>query len=88
MEIKKCTKCGAFIESEDTICSSCANKLSYEGTLLKNYFECNTTYGSISSISAVTGISPTTIQNYMQNNDFDNIPTEIDFKDYYSQIPY
>ena len=70
MEIKKCTSCGAFITTEETICDSCKNKMNYDMTLLKNYFDENPSFNSISEISVTTGISPTSIQKYMQENDY------------------
>ncbi len=77
MEIKKCINCGSFISSEATLCASCANKITYENTVLKNYFDENSSFDSIPSISAVTGISPSSIQRYMLNNNYidSNTPT-------------
>lgn len=70
MEIKKCINCGSFISSENTLCTKCANKITYENTVLKNYFDENASFDSIPSISAVTGISPTSVQRYMLNNNY------------------
>ena len=75
MEIKKCISCGSFISSENTLCTSCANKITYENTVLKNYFDENSSFDSIPSISAVTGISPTNVQRYMLNNNYIDIDT-------------
>ena len=71
MEIKKCTSCGAFITTEATVCDSCLNKMNYDMTLLKNYFDEISSFDSISAISAATGVSPTAIQKYMQDNHFE-----------------
>ena len=93
MEIKKCSKCGAFIMSDKTLCDTCAKETAYANTVLKNYFEENVCFDSIPSISAVTGISPNVIQNYMKANDYidaitkrDTFFTYIDYtrKDYLS----
>lgn len=73
MEIRKCKKCGAFIMSDNEICTSCSKETAYENTVLKNYFDENISFDSIPSISAVTGIAPNVIQNYMKTNN------EIDF---------
>lgn len=77
MEIKKCINCGSFISSEATLCTTCANKITYENTVLKNYFDENSSFDSIPSISAVTGIAPSAIQRYMLNNNYieSNSPT-------------
>ena len=70
MEIKKCSKCGAFIMTESDLCDSCLKETAYENTVLKNYFDENLSFDSIPSISAVTGISPNIIQNYMKTNNY------------------
>lgn len=70
MEIKRCTNCGSFITSEESICSKCINKASFDQTLLKNFFDENQSYGSISAISAATGVNPSSIQKYMQENNY------------------
>lgn len=77
MEIKKCINCGSFISSENTLCAKCANKITYENTVLKNYFDENSSFDSIPSISAVTGISPASVQRYMLNNNFIDQDTKI-----------
>lgn len=75
MEIKKCINCGSFISSESTLCTQCANKITYENTVLKNYFDENSSFDSIPSISAATGISPSTIQHYMLRNNYIDMDT-------------
>ncbi|MBQ6860900.1 MAG: hypothetical protein IJO08_04570 [Clostridia bacterium] len=70
MEIKKCASCGSFISSGAAICATCANKASYEKTLLKNYFDENTSFDSISSVSATTGVSFGSVQKYIQDNNY------------------
>ena len=77
MEIKKRSKCGAFIMSDKTLCDTCAKETAYANTVLKNYFEENVCFDSIPSISAVTGISPNVIQNYMKANDYIDADTPI-----------
>jgi len=86
MEIKKCTKCGAFIQSDSDICSSCAKKIAYENTVLKNYFDENASFDSIPSISAVTGIAPNVIQSYMKANNY--IDYDIDMNTAFNNIQY
>lgn len=70
MEIKKCINCGSFISSDATLCSTCANKITYENTVLKNFFDENASFDSISSISAVTGIAPSSVQRFMISNNY------------------
>ena len=70
MEIKKCINCGSFISSDATLCSTCANKITYENTVLKNFFDENASFDSIPSISAVTGIAPSAVQRFMISNNY------------------
>ena len=87
MEIKRCTKCGAFIMSDgNDICESCAKETAYQNTVLKSYFDENTSFDSISAISAVTGIAPNVIQNYMKVNNF--IDYDMDVNSSFNNIQY
>ena len=86
MEIKKCSKCGSFIMSENELCESCTKSIAYENTVLKNYFDENIGFDSIPSISAVTGVSPDTIQNYMKVNHY--IDSDIDINNSFNNIQY
>ncbi len=79
MEIKKCTSCGAFITTNTNICSSCMNKMHYDMTLLKNYFEESPSFDSISSVSAATGVAPSSIQKYIQENELGSEINPISF---------
>ena len=85
MEMKKCAKCGAFVETTGDLCTSCINQIAYENTVLKNYFEENLSFDSIPSISAITGIAPNTIQNYMKTN---YINSDIDITSSFNNIQY
>lgn len=86
MEIKKCSKCGAFIMSENNLCESCSKENAYASTILKNYFDENLSFDSIPSISATTGIAPNLIQNYMKTNNY--IDSDISFSDSFTNIQY
>lgn len=86
MEIKKCSKCGAFIMSEGNLCESCSKENAYAGTILKNYFDENLSFDSIPSISVATGIAPNVIQSYMKTNNY--IDSDISFSDSFSNIQY
>lgn len=72
MEIKKCTKCGAFITTPADVCESCATKANYSMTLLKTYFEETPSFDSISSVSAATGVSPEYVERYINENNYYN----------------
>ena len=87
MDIKRCSNCGSFTTSENGLCDTCANKLKYSNTILKNYFEENETYGSISSIASTTGVSPSIIQSYMIENNYLDTPTSAT-DEYFKGLPY
>ena len=70
MVLKKCRNCGAFISSDEEVCSSCANNYDYNKTILKGYFDNGVGNDSISAISSTTGVSPSLIQKYMIDNNY------------------
>ena len=86
MEVRKCRKCGAFIMSENDLCASCAKELAYANTVLKNYFDENVSFDSIPSISAITGVAPEMIQNYMEENHY--IDSEMNSLTSFNHIQY
>ena len=87
MELKKCKNCGAFISSESDYCSTCENTLSYNRTILKGYFgDATDAFDSISAVSSKTGVSPTIVENYMEeNNMIDSASLE---KTSFASLPY
>ena len=86
MELRRCKNCGSFTTSEDSLCDVCANKLKYNNTVLKSYFEEAVSFGSIQSISSATGVSPSVIKNYMDENNY--IETTSPNDDIYKDLPY
>ena len=72
MELRKCKNCGAFINSDEDFCSACSNILSYNRTILKDYFDKSNTanFDSVVTVSDHTGVSPTIVQNYMIENNY------------------
>lgn len=87
MEIKKCSNCGAFTTSPDSLCNVCTNTLNYNKTVLKGYFDETADFGSIETVSSVTGVSPSIVQNYMIENNYIDAPTNAT-DDYYTNLPY
>ena len=88
MELKKCKNCGAFINSENDFCNTCTNNLSYNRTILKDYFDNGNTvnFDSVVTVSDHTGVSPTIVQNYMvENNYIDSATLE---KTSFASLPY
>ncbi len=87
MELRKCKNCGAFISSEDDFCTSCANTLSYNHTILKGFFDgAPTNIDSVSTVSSQTGVSPSIVENYMvANNMIDSSTLE---KTSFANLPY
>lgn len=86
MELKKCKNCGAFITSDADLCTTCANSLRYNQTILKGYFEEGISCDSIQSVSSATGVSPSLVQNYMIENNYIDVP--INATDDYHNLPY
>lgn len=87
MNIKRCTNCGSFTTSDNSICDVCVNKLKYNTTVLNSYFEGNASFESIKSISSETGISPSIIQKYMIDNHYIDEPSNTT-TDFYTNMPY
>ena len=87
MELKKCKNCGAFINSEQEFCTTCANTLSYNNTILKGFFDgTSTSFDSISTVSSQTGVSPSIVEDYMvSNNMIDSASLE---KTSFANLPY
>ena len=86
MELKKCKNCGAFINSEGDFCSSCANTLSFNTTVLNDYFGGAANFDSITNIASQTGVSPSIVENYMiKNNIIDSASLE---KTSFANLPY
>ncbi len=87
MELKKCKNCGVFINSNADYCTTCANTLYYNNTILKGYFDSTREFSdSISTISSHTGVSPSIVENYMvENNMIDSSTLE---KTSFANLPY
>lgn len=87
MELKRCKNCGAFIASDANLCTTCANTLNYNKTILKGYFDEGISCDSVKTVSSATGISPAVVEKYIQENDYIDVPTN-DTDEYYTNIPY
>ena len=87
MELRKCKNCGVFINSEAEFCTTCANTLSYNKTILNSYFDGNNiSDDSISAISSNTGVAPSIVENYMlENNMIDSASLD---KTSFASLPY
>ncbi len=69
MVIKKCSRCGGFFSSEESVCQNCVPKDKAEISKLKNFFESTSNNNTINDISYYTGISEKNINRYLQNNE-------------------
>lgn len=78
MVIKKCSRCGGFFSSEETVCKNCIPKDKAEISKLKNFFESASNNNTINDISYSTGISEKNINRFLQNNEFSK--TQISLK--------
>ena len=87
MELGKCARCGSFITSNSTYCTTCASKITYEKTLLKNYFEDVINFDSVHSVAEETGISQSTVEKYLAENSFPELNIN-NIDNSFNKIPY
>lgn len=72
MEFKKCSRCGSFYLSGNTVCENCAPKDTFELSKLRNYFDNENYSSSIDNIAVDTGISVKNLNRYFENEEFSN----------------
>lgn len=73
MEFKKCSRCGSFYLSGNTVCENCAPKDTFELSKLRTYFDTENYSSSIDHIAVDTGISVKNLNRYFENEEFSNI---------------
>ena len=74
MELKRCSRCGAFYSSEAEVCPNCEPKDNYEKSQLKNYLNENEMPSSLETLSSHTNISIKNLNRFLEN---DNSKTEV-----------
>ena len=66
MEVKRCSRCGAFYTNEGYVCSQCTGKDNFELNQFKNFVEENgIEINSLSQIAAQTGISEKNLNRFL-----------------------
>lgn len=72
MQFNKCSRCGCFFMTNDSVCPNCKPKDMCDINTLKNYLEDVNLDCSIEDISANTGISAKNIHRLFCSDDFAN----------------
>ena len=79
MDFNRCSRCGSFYLSQDSVCPKCLAKDNLEFSTFKNYVEENGLNNSLNDISGETGISVKNLNRFLSyNNMSNNIQTKND----------
>ena len=70
MEFNRCSRCGAFYISENSVCPNCQPKDNCEKIVLQNYLEENQMPKSIEILSKDTGISVKNLNRFLGDTNF------------------
>ena len=66
MELKRCSRCGAFYANEGYVCAKCTNKDNIELNKFKNFVEKNgVELNSLSQVANQTGISEKNLNRFL-----------------------
>ncbi len=72
MEFNRCSRCGSFYLSQDSVCPKCLAKDNLEFSTFKNYIEENGLNNSLNDISDQTGISPKNLNRFLSYENMEN----------------
>lgn len=72
MDFNRCSRCGSFYLSQDSVCPKCLAKDNLEFSTFKNYVEENGLDNSLSEISGETGISVKNLNRFLSYNNMSN----------------
>ena len=70
MEFNRCSRCGAFYISENSVCPNCEPKDNCEKITLQNYLEENQMPESMELLSKDTGISVKNLNRFLGDSNF------------------
>lgn len=70
MNFKKCSRCGSFYLADGDVCPKCSNKEVFERSTFKTYLQENGFDGSVSNVSAQTGIAEKHLNRFLTYNEF------------------
>ena len=66
MEVKRCSRCGAFYTNQGYVCAKCTNKDNLELSQFKNFVEKNgVEISSLRQVSSETGISERNLNRFL-----------------------
>ncbi len=68
MEFKRCNRCGNFFVSSNDICYNCEIKDKADIAKLNNILGNSTGITSVNELSASSGINPSNINRFIDNN--------------------
>ena len=73
MQLNKCSRCGCFFMTNDSVCPNCKPKDMCDMNKLKSFFEEASPDASIEAISHGTGISEKNLHRLISSDDFANL---------------
>ena len=73
MQLNKCSRCGCFFMTNDSVCTNCKPKDMCDMNKLKSFFEEASPDSSIEAISHGTGISEKNLHRLISSDDFANL---------------
>ena len=65
MELKRCSRCGAFYSSQAEVCPNCQPKDDYEKSQLQNFLNENEMPASLEALSSYTNISMKNLNRFL-----------------------
>ncbi len=78
MNLNKCSRCGCFFMSENSVCPNCQGKDQYEMSQLKNFLEENVIQScTVDSLSVSTGISVKNLNRFLSQEQFSDFAEQI-----------
>lgn len=72
MQFNKCSRCGAFFMTNDSVCPNCKPKDMCDMNKLKNFLEEEGAFASIEDISCGTGITPKNLHRFLSSDELAN----------------
>lgn len=67
MDVKRCSRCGAFYTNDGYVCTKCTNKDNFELNEFKNFVEeRGIEFNSLSEIALETGISEKNLYRFLE----------------------
>ncbi len=77
MNLNKCSRCGCFFMTDNSVCPNCQAKDQFEMSQLQNFLEENTNQINIDSLSVSTGISVKNLNRFLSQDQFSDFTSQI-----------